>query len=129
MPVRVPWHFTDPITAEVWTLPVNPAEGGTPKRNKRVDFQSTTAPDGKTIMFEGRDEVRTIELSGTILDQDQLETFQDWYDKRYQIQIEDDLGRTFWVYITSFEADRAWSVNHHWRHRYRMSMTVLDWPA
>jgi hypothetical protein len=129
MPVRVPWYFRDPITNELWTLEVNPAEGGTPARNKRIDTSSTTAPDGKTIIFEGRDEARTIQLSGTILDQAQLDSFNAWYDKRYQILIQDDLGRQFYVYITSFEADRAWSVNHHWRHKYRMTMTVLDWPS
>lgn len=132
MPVRIPWRFYDPIGVGAsgpitYLLPVNPNDGGSPSFKKTVTYQSTSAPDGKTLVFEGRDEVQTLEFSGVILTEDQYYAFIDWWRKRHQIHITDDLGRQFWAYITSFEPKRVRAQSHPWKHTYSASATVVDW--
>lgn len=120
------WVFYDPIVPESYTFSVNPNEGGTPGRTKKIGQQATAAPDGKTLLFEGRDEVQTIDISGTILTQAQLDAFTAWSDKRHQVRVTDDLGRQYWVYITTFSATRNRRASHPWHHSYQMSMLILD---
>lgn len=122
----VRWTFFDPTVPETYTFPMNPTEGGTPDRTKSLQAQATAAPDGKLILFEGREEPRRIELSGTLLEQAQLDAFTTWYEKRHQIRVTDDLGRQYWVYITGFSATRNRRVHHPWHHSYKMQLTILD---
>lgn len=129
MPVRVPWRFYDPTVPEEWELQVNPNDGGTPANKKTITYQNTSAPDGLTLMFEGRDEVEQLAFSGVLLHQEQLQLFQTWFKKRHQVRLTDDLGRVFWVYITSFEPKRVRSRSHPWKHQYQATATVLDWPG
>lgn len=133
MPVRKPWRFHDPIGngtsgPETYILPVNPNEGGSPGFKKTINFQATSAPDGKTLMFEGRDEVQTLEFSGVILTEAQYNAFIYWWKKRHQIHITDDLGRQFWAYITMFDPKRERAHNYPWKHSYTAAATVVDWP-
>lgn len=124
----VKWTFFDPTVPETYVFEVNPSEGGTPSREKNIDQQATAAPNGRTLLFEGRDTVSQIDISGTILSQSQYTTFETWFNKRHQIRLTDDLGRQFWVYITSFSATRNRRVSHPWHHSYNMSMLILDNP-
>ena len=122
----VKWTFFDPTVPETYTFAVNPNEGGTPERAKTVTFQATAAPDGKMLLFEGREEPRRISISGVILDQAQLNTFETWYGKRHQIRLTDDLGRQYWVYMTRFSATRNRRRSHPWHHSYNMELTIVD---
>lgn len=122
----VKWTFFDPTVPETYTFAINPNTGGTPNRTKRINFESPAASDGSMILFEGREEPRRVEISGVILNQAQLDTFQAWYDKRHQIRLTDDLGRQYWVYITSFSATRNRRAHHPWHHSYQMQLTVIS---
>lgn len=122
------WTFSDPTASEIYTLLVNPDAGGSPQYKKNLFYQSTSAPGGKTLVFEGQDEVQEIEFSGTLIDESQLDNFVLWFDKRRQIMITDDLDREFWVYIKSFEPTRVRNVSHPFKHTWKVSAVVLDWP-
>lgn len=123
----VRWIFYDATTATTYTVPVNPNEGGTPHRKKSLRFQNTAAPNGKVLVFEGRNDPTEIQFSGTILEQAHLEALDEWYEKRHQIRVTDDLGRMFWIYLTDFEATRQRSALHPWKHTYTARATVVDW--
>lgn len=123
----VKWTFYDATTASTYTFAINPNEGGTPLRRKTISYQNTAAPDGKTLIFEGRDEPRKISFSGTLLEQAQLDAFETWFEKRHQVRVTDDLGREYWIYITSFEPKRARARSHPWKHTYTCEATILDW--
>lgn len=122
------WTLYDPLELVTYTFAINPKGGGTPPRKKRVGYQNTSAPDGKTIVFEGQDEPRTISCEGTILDQAMLDALVEWFDKRYQVLLTDDLGREMWVYITSFEPKRVRNAERRWKHEYTLQATIVDWP-
>jgi hypothetical protein len=128
MPGVVRWTLWDPTANETYTFGINPNEGGSPSLSKSLSTQSTAAPDGRTILFEGRDQPQKIEISGVLLDEIQLNTLQTWFGKRHQIRVTDDLGRQYWVYITDFTPTRGRRANYPFYHTYKLQMTVVDYP-
>lgn len=124
----VRWRFYDPLVPETYIFDINPNEGGTPAFKKNVAYQNTAAPNGRTLMFEGRDEYQTFSFSGTILIEAHYNAFLYWWQKRHQIHVTDDLGRQFWIYITTFDPKRVRAAHHPWKHTYTCEATVVDWP-
>lgn len=123
----VRWTFYDPIEVETYTFEINPNEGGSPSYKKTVGNQSTSAPDGKTLLFEGQDEVQTLQWSGVILTQAHYDKYVEWWQKRRQIRLTDDLGRQYWIYLTSFEPTRRRAATRPWKHDFNATATILDW--
>lgn len=124
----VRWVFDDPNTLDTWEFAINPSEGGSPSYDKTITQQSTSAPDGKVILFEGRDQPQIIEFSGVLFTEAEFNAFVEWWNKRYQIQVTDDLGRQFYIVITSFKPTRRRAIQHPWKHDYSVSATIVDWP-
>lgn len=124
---RIAWVFTDLATADSYVWPINPNDGGSPQYLKTINYQNTAAPDGKTLIFEGRDEPATASFSGVLLTEEQYNALYDWWKKRHQVQIEDDLGRKFVIYITKFQPKRERSRTHPWKHTYTCEYVILDW--
>lgn len=127
MSTRTAWVLSDPVTSTTYSLPINPNQGGTPTYRKNIMYTNTSAPGGKVLMFEGREEAKTLSVSGSILEQSLLDQLVVWYNKRNPIELTDDLGRIFRVYITSFAPTRIRSGTRPYYHEYQMEMTILDW--
>lgn len=123
----VRWEFQDQSTLETWSFEVNPSEDGTPGYEKTFQYTNTSAPDGKVIVFEGRDAVRRGSFKGTILTQAQYNTLLSWWQKRNQIQVTDDLGRSYSIIVETFMPTRRRSMHYPWRHDYEMAYVVVDW--
>lgn len=123
----VKWTLYDPVLTETYAMEINPSEGGSPQRRKSVNTKATAAPDGKLLVFEGRDDPQELEWKGVILSQDHYEELNSWFDKRRQVMLTDDLGREFWVYITHFEARRQRAIHYPYKHEYTMRALILDW--
>lgn len=124
---RIPWIFRDLVTNDTYQWEVNPNEGGSPIYEKSITYQNTSAPDGKTLIFEGRDQPATGTFSGVLLTEEQYDTLYTWWNKRHQVQIEDDLGRTFVIYITKFVPRRERARNYPWKHSYTVDYVILNW--
>mgnify|MGYP006303032963 CR=1 FL=1 len=124
---RIPWQFYDPVAEETYNWEINPSEGGFPDRVKNISFQTSAGPNGQTIAFEGRRNPMSFQFSGTILSQSQFDTLNDWFEKSNQIQLTDDLGRSFWIYIKSFSPRRVRSGRFQWKHTYTIEAILLDW--
>lgn len=125
----VKWTFYDPSEDESYVFGINPNDDGLPGYQKNFSYQNTSAPDGKVLMMEGREEPRQGSFSGVSLDEAQHLAFITWYKKRNQIEVTDDLGRTFPIVITSYEPKRRWTRNHPYKHDYTMSYVVVDWDS
>lgn len=125
----VRWTFYDPTVPVTYTFEINPDTGGSPGYAKTLTSQSTVAPGGKALVFEGADEVPSFEFSGTILTEAHFNAFTEWFDKRRQIQVTDDLGRQHWIYIATFKPVRERAVHHPWKHSYTITAVILDWPS
>lgn len=123
----VRWTFTDNATAETYTFPINPNEGGTPPLEKTMTYTNTAAPNGRALAFEGRQKVREGSFSGTLLEETHYTAFETWYEKRNQITMTDDLGRSFEIYITKFDAKRVRAATVPWKHTYVVNYVIIDW--
>lgn len=123
----VRWTFYDPVTVETYTFHINPNDGGSPQYEKSVTFQNTSAPDGKAIIYEGQDAPTTLEWSGAILEEAHYDKYIEWFQKRRQVQLTDDLGRQYWIYITSFRPHRKRSRFLPYRHDFTATAIILDW--
>ena len=129
MPIVRKWKFFDPSTNEGYIFAVSPNADGSPQYEKSITYSNTAAPDGLTLMFEGRDNPLTLSFSGTLLTQEQYQAFVTWFKKRHQILITDDLERQFMCYITKFAAKRERAVHYPWKHSYTCEATILDWDV
>jgi hypothetical protein len=125
----VRWQFFDPVGSVTYQFELNPNDGGSPSYDKRINYENTSAPDGKTLIFEGRDEVQKLEWSGVILTQAHYDAYVTWWEKRRQIKVTDDFGRQFWIYLTSFKPTRRIRGQrvYPWRHDYSITATIVSW--
>jgi len=123
------WTFTDNslATPVSYKFDINPKDGGSPTYQKNIEIQNTLAPGGKVLLYEGQDPVQTVEFTGTILEQAQYEAMILWFSKRHQIQMVDDLGRVYQIYITEFTPRRERAVHHYWKHSYSVKAIIISW--
>lgn len=123
------WTLYDPNTSQTLTFGMNPDSGGTPALRKNITYQATAAPYGRTLAFQGRQEVQTLDISGTLLTQDQYEFFLDWWEVQNQMLLTDDLGRQYWVVLTEFTPTRVRAAKHPWKHTYNIKALIVDQPT
>lgn len=126
MPGPVRWVLFDPTNSSSYSFHINPKAGGSPLYRKSMTYMNTLAPGGKVLMFEGQTEPQNVEFSGVILEQAQYDALALWFNKRYQLQLTDDLGRVFIIYITEYTPTREWSRSHQWRHSYTVKYTIMS---
>lgn len=127
----VRWEIYDPDLDETWVFPMNPKSGALPDRQKNITEQALAAPDapGKVLLFEGADSPSKLAWDGTILTEAFYNSMLDWFDKRRQVQLTDDLGHTWWVYLTKFTPTRINKHNYPWAMSYNVECILIDWPA
>ena len=120
------WQLYDAATPETYNFAVNPREGGTPKREKNIEYTNTIAPGGAVLVFEGQDQAKTGSISGMLHTQAQLETFEAWMDKPGSVRLTDDLGRQYTVVLTSFNPVRKHRQSRKWTHEWTMEYVILE---
>lgn len=123
----VRWMFEDPNTLATYSFAINPSEGGSPAYAKNFQYSNTSAPDGKVIVFEGREQPQKIDFTGTLLTEEEYNAFVTWWEKRYQITVTDDLGRSFNIILESFQPKRERARSHPWKHSYQVTATIVNW--
>ncbi len=129
-PIPVPpglprWKFYDPKVGETYVFEINPDTGGSPTYGKRVVKQSTLGPGRSTLIVEGAPPATNIDFSGVTLSKTQLDAFVNWFNRRRAVQLTDDLGRQWMVYIKSVEAERKRNVTEQYEHHYKISTVVV----
>lgn len=124
----VRWLFEDLTTATpaTYTFEINPNEGGSLAYEKSIVTQTTSAFDGQVIVQEGQDKPLSSSFSGTILTEEGHDAMVDWFQRRHQIRVTDDLGRQMMIYITKFTPKRVRSALYPWKHTYTVDYIVLD---
>lgn len=120
------WTFHDPAGKLAdYTFAINPT-GDSPVYQKTMQFTTTTAPGGNTVLFEGADQVPVFSVTGTILTETQYQAFTNYFHLRHQFLLTDDLGRQRYIYITEFQPVRVQSAIYPWKHTYTLSGYVLS---
>lgn len=115
---RIPWVFYDPVLDETLNMEVNPNSGASPDFKKNTTKKVATAPGAPTLVFQGNDEPTTFSFSGVILLEAHYNFLYNAWAKSYPIQITDDLGRTWTIYLETFSPKRKLSRIYPWKHEY-----------
>ena len=119
---RIAWKFFDGVN--VYNLQINPDSASMPVKKRRISHQPTCA--GRIVTYEGRPETQSFNFSGVILSEEQFRLLSSWVRKSKQVQITDDLGKTYWVYFKTFEPKRKRNNSYDWYMDYAISGVVLD---
>jgi len=119
----VRWQFYDTVTGDSYTFEFNPSEGGSPAYERNLNVQRTTA--GALIVLEGTQNPQTLNFSGTILTQEHYEALTTWMENRHVLQLTDDLNRSWYVVLQSFQPQRVRSATRPWKHTYNMVAQVV----
>lgn len=117
------WSFYDPDTGQLYEFDINPSEQDYQPFAKRILYTNTLPR--KSIIYEVQKDATTVGWSGTVLLQGQLAAFQSWFDNRAVVQLTDDLGRTFDIYITEFTPKRVRTRDFPWFHTYDMKALLV----
>jgi hypothetical protein len=123
---RIAWRWEDPTAGTVEYMEVNPNSGASPAYKKTLTKVTTSAPDGQVLLYEGQDEPRTFDCSGVILFESQWDFLYNAWNKRHPVLLTDDLGRTWTIYIESFNPKREPRRSHPWRHTYDFSAVIIS---
>jgi hypothetical protein len=128
---RIAWRWEDPTEGTVEFMSLNPNEGASPTFAKTLTKATTTAPGGQrqVLIYEGADPPVEFPFSGVILTQEQFEFLQIAWSKRHLLQLTDDLGRIFTLYLETFTPQRIRSANYPWRHTYQASAVIVSMGA
>lgn len=124
MSARVAWQFYDPVLDITERMEINPNDGASPEYKKNISKKTTSV--GAPLIFEGADDLSQFAFSGAILTEGQYNFLKNAWNKRYIIQITDDLGRVLRVYIESFSPKRKHSHKYPWRHDYSASAILVE---
>lgn len=124
--MRTAWQLYDPVTLVTVSLDINPNDGGTPGLTKAVNSQSTVAPDGLPIFYQGNNEPQMMEFSGFVYEEEQLDVLLEWAAKNRIILITDDLARAYRVMVTSFIPKRIRRSRKPYYHSYTMTAMVMS---
>lgn len=124
---RTAWTLTDSSTGSpvVYSFEINPNDFTPPGRTANFKEEQVTAPNGNTILFQGRDSVKTGTMSGAVLTQQQYSDIQTWGNKWVPLTLTDDLGNSWDIVIRSLKWKRLKRANNPYRHDYTIEFTVL----
>jgi len=122
------WVFHDPTGADPdYTVPINPNVMSSIYPKKTMTMETTTAVNGKVLLWQGMTKPVEWSFGGEILDETHFENLRHWvYDKNYRIQITDHFGRVLKVVLESFEPTPKRAINVYWRHQYTVTGILIS---
>lgn len=121
--MTVRWIFTDLVTSDTYTPPINPN-----KMTTITGRKATTSVPGDTGPLTITVQPRPIDFSfgGVMYDQEHYDALAELVERRHPYRITDHLGRTFDVLLNRFEPeDRPPRPGKGWRHNYTVTGTLL----
>lgn len=133
---RKAWSVYDPVLDETVYLEVNPSEdSGSHGINKSIIYAAPISTFVSSsghlkvdamLIAEGPAERESFQYNGTVYTEAQFNMMRALSNKGYPVEMTDDLGRTFLVYITAFEPKRERSVKFKWKHTYTLAGLVIE---
>lgn len=131
---RTAWKLEDTVLAETYFLPVNPHTDDAGMALSKVStyqvvaatYQDSSLNDRiGTLIQLAPDEQVKFGYTGNVYNKAELEAWEYWASKPYPIEMTDDLGRTFLVYLESFQPSRVRSRQYPWKHSYKLTGWVF----
>lgn len=102
----------------------NPNKFDPPGRSSNITAEVTTAPNGTTLIFQGRDKLRRSTFEGAVGSQAFYTDLNTWKDKHYPLVLTDDQLNTWDILIEEWKWVRIKRRNP-WRFDYTAQVIVL----
>lgn len=120
------WTLTDNSTGTpvVLTFEWNPSAFRLPGRTANLTTETTTAPNGQVLLFQGKDQPKTANFEGAVGTQTFFSDLNTWKDKWYPLELSDDEGTTWTIIIKTWTWTRIKRRNP-WRYDYTAEVIVL----
>ncbi len=131
---RTAWRFVDPITTAEYVWPVNPNnDSGSNTRTKQFAYTVVAGSRKKnlgqhtvdTLIHQSNINQMPFSYDGIIYDVDHYSALENWSAKEYPVELWDDLGRGYLVYISRFIPSRIRSTKTPFKHSYTISGIIL----
>jgi hypothetical protein len=121
----MPWQIYDSVTTISYSFDIDPDSFTIKSQQKAINTTATSA--GQRQLSEGRSVPPVLSWSGTIMTESDLNKWREIASIRHQVRLTDDLGKIYWIYITSFRPNRQLKRYVPWFHTYSVEATILDW--
>lgn len=124
---RVAWSLTDNSSGSpvVYDFQVNPNTFKPPGRIPSIQQNQSSAPNGVTILFQGRDEAPAGQMGGFIHTEAQFNDINEWGNKQFPLILTDDQSTTWEILITGFNLTRLRRAINQWRYDYTIDFISL----
>lgn len=98
---HIAWTLTDVSTGTpvIYSFPINPNEFDPPKRMANITEEISVAANGSPVLFQGRDAVRSGQMSGVCRGAQMFDDLDLWASKWYPLTLTDDLARSYIIVI------------------------------
>lgn len=109
-------------------MPINPDQMSSPHqaRQLQTSYGGTRSSVDRFSSFETPMDAKEWSWSGVIRTKEHYDKLEEWAKKSGKVRVTDHLGRTFEVFIQSFDPeDRKPNANVSWRLRYTMTALLL----
>lgn len=120
------WTLIDYSTGSAVTLTfdINPYKWEPPGRQANLKTETTTAPNGQRIMFQGHDQPSRGSFTGHSITQSFYTSLNTWKDKGYPMTLTDDQGNSWNVIITGWKWTRLKRTNM-WAYEYTCEVQIV----
>ena len=124
---HVAWTLTDNSTGSpvIYSFPINPNQFDVPGRTAQIESQTTTGPNGTTVLFQGKDEPPKGSMSGAVTSEAMRLDLETWTDKWYVLTLTDDQSRAWDILITNFSYSRLRRATNQNRFDYKIDFLEI----
>lgn len=126
------WVFQDPAPGvgepASYVFEISPNTMTSPFGPRAIRSSSTTAIDGRTLLFEGLAPPVDWSLNGSILTQTHYDALYYWSKRKRRVFLTDHFRRVYLVVVHSFEPIPRRSLEHPWSHTYTMKALIVGGP-
>lgn len=124
------WKFIDPTMtgiASTYEFDVNPNAMTSPFPERNIAVRSSTALDGKPLLFEGPTAPVEWSFSGNCLTAVQYDALRFWvYDKLgHRVIVEDHFARRIECVLKKFDPTPRRDIHRYWHHTYTINALVV----
>lgn len=119
------WTVIDPASGETWVFPYSPSSITTPHAPKVYDFETTTAPNGQVLTWEGAADPVPWELTGYLDTQAFYEALEGYVDTNRRFIIVDHRDRGWVVLFEGFDPSYRKSVGNDWSFDYTLQVLII----
>lgn len=124
------WVLQDPApSGEQYVFEINPDSATSPHPENVFTTETTTAPDGQVLTWEGAQRAVQWQFRGTLLTQTQHDALERFNALNRRVWLIDNRNRAWVVSVESFEATPRRIPDHPWAHDYTVTAIIYKGPV